>query len=483
MNSDYQIAIIGGGVTGCFIARELARYQLRIILLEKGSDVANETSKANSGIVHAGYDASPGTLKARFNVQGNPRFDELCRELDVPFKRNGSITIATDQTELDMLEKLVARGEKNKVDGLRIVQKDELFELEPNLNRKVIAGLRAGNAGIVDPFALTIALAENAVDNNVEIKLNSQVLSIEPNGSTFSITTPNETLKAEYVINCAGVHSDAICGMVTTPYFKITPRKGEYIIFDKSIGNLVSHSIFQCPSQHGKGVLVTPTVHGNLLVGPNSENINDKNDISTTVSGLESICKIAGKSVEKIPFNMAIANFSGLRATDDRGDFIIESLPDMKNFINVAGIESPGLTSSPAIAEYVVNMLQNMNLPMSANKSFNPVRKPFVKFAELSDPERFEVVKKNPLYGKIVCRCETITEGEIVDAIHRNIGGRTLDGIKKRVRAGMGRCQGGFCAARVMEILARELNLDYSEIRKNNPESFIVMPKRKRGAL
>ncbi len=472
----YDIVIIGGGITGCFIARQLSRYELKTVILEKNGDVADETTKANSGIVHSGYDAKPGTLKAELNRLGNPMFDQVCVDLDVELKRNGSLTIATSDEEVEYLRELYDRGVKNKIPQLSLISSEVIRKIEPNLHHDVRCALLAETAGVVDPFGLAIALAENAIDNGVELKLQTQVTGIKLQNGVYELQTDNGVYHAKYVINCAGVHADKINELLCPARFKITPRKGEYLVYDKKCVSLVDRVIFQCPSSKGKGVLVSPTAHGNLLVGPNSTEISDKDDVSTTPMGIEEILTVAAKSVEKLP-NLPITNFAGLRATANTNDFIIEELKTHKGFINVAGIESPGLTASPAIAEYVVNILKTSGLQLKANKSFNPKRRPLIHFMELSDEKRNELINKDRRFGRIICRCESITEGEIVDAIHRNAGARSVDGVKRRIRAGMGRCQGGFCMPRVMEILARELNRDETEILKDGKGTYITTGK------
>ncbi len=470
----YDITIIGGGVTGCFIARQLCRYDLEVVLIEKNYDVANETTKANSGIIHSGYDARPGTLKAKLNTLGNPMFDEICSELGVPLKRIGSLTIAKTDKEMGTLKKLYERGCTNGIPQLSLIDADAVRRIEPNIHHQVKGALLAETAGIIDPFCLTIALAENASDNGTEVKLETRVVGIDREKDGYLLTTDGGSIRSRYVISCAGVYAEEINDLLTPSHFKIAPRKGDYVVFDKKTGGLVNHVIFQCPSEKGKGVLVTPTVHGNLLVGPDSAVVKCKDDVSTTRSGLDEILATSAKSVEGIPVGMAITNFSGLRATPDTGDFIIEELKGHKGFINVAGIESPGLTASPAIADYVIEILKSSGLDLKTKADFNPIREPIAEFIELSDEEKSTLIKANPLYGRVICRCENITEGEIVDSIRRNVGARSVDGVKRRVRAGMGRCQGGFCAPRIIEILARELQKNACQILKDEKDSYIL---------
>ncbi|WP_066507110.1 NAD(P)/FAD-dependent oxidoreductase [Abyssisolibacter fermentans] len=470
----YDVAVIGAGVIGTFIARELSRYDLKIVIVEKDNDVANGTTKANSAIVHAGYDADYDSLKGKLNALGNSMFDKVCSELDVPFKRIGSLVLGFDDEDMKTLDKLYKNGLKLNIPDLKILNGDEARALEPNISENVVGALQAPTAGIVGPWELAVALAENAVENGVEIRLNNEVKNINKTTDGYKITTNDGEIDAKYVINCAGVYADKINAMVAEPEFKITPRKGQYYLLDKSAGNLFNSVIFQCPTKLGKGVLITPTVHGNLLVGPDSQDIDDKEDISTTSDRMNLVREYAAKSCDNIPFNQVITSFAGLRAEPTGGDFIIAEAKDAKGFINVAGIKSPGLSASPAIADYVVKLLFDITGDIKENKNFNPVRRPVIRFMELTDEQKAEVIKKDSRYGRIICRCENITEGEIVDIIQRKVGARTVDGVKRRARPGMGRCQGGFCGPRVMEILARELDVDISTIVKSEKNSYII---------
>jgi len=468
----YDVLIIGAGIIGTSIARELSKYNLKVCVLEKDNDVANGTTKANSAIIHAGYDAKNGTLKARLNVLGNKMFDELCRDLDVPFKRIGSLVLAFDDNDVNTLHKLYDNGIKNGVKDLYILSKEEVINIEPNVNKTVKAALYAKTAGIIGPFEMAIALAENAYENGVEFRLNSEVIDIKKE-DVYVVYTKNEKFKARYVVNCAGLYADKINDMVSKNRFKIIPRRGEYYLLDKSV-KLVNHIIFQCPTKLGKGVLITPTVHGNTLIGPNAEDLEDKEAINTTREGLRFVLDTAKKSVEDIPVGMSITNFAGLRARTELDDFIIKEAEDSKGFINVAGIESPGLSAAPAIALYVLDILKSSGLEFVRKNNFKNKRKGIIKFSDLSFEEKNELIKKDSRYGRIICRCEEITEGEIVDAIKRPLGATTLDGIKRRVRAGMGRCQGGFCSPRVMEILSRELKVKMEDIIKDHEGSYIL---------
>lgn len=471
----YDIAIIGAGVVGCSIARELSKYSLKNVLIEKNSDVGDETSKANSAIIHAGYDAKPGTLKAKFNAPGNAMFDKLCNELDVPFKRTGSLVVALNDDEMKTLYKLYDQGISNGVPGMEIIDREKVLQMEPNLSPNVMGALYAPTGGIICPMELTAALAENAVDNGCELLLDSKVTDIKPISGGYRVFMGEKYIDAKYIVNSAGLNSDEINNMVAPPSFKILPRRGQYNIFDKSVGNFVNTVIFPCPSKLGKGILVSPTIHGNMLIGPDAEDIDDKGAINTTAEGIKTIRDGANRSAVNIPYNAVITSFAGLRPRPDTEDFIIGESPWAKGFINAAGIESPGLSSAPAIALYVANLLMEISGGFKEKEDFNPFRRKRIRFNELSDEEKAEVISKDPRYGRVICRCETVTEGEIVDVIHRNAGARTVDGVKRRARPGTGRCQGGFCGPRVMEILARELNCEISDIKKDNPGSYVLV--------
>lgn len=471
----YDITIIGAGVIGTFIARDLSRYDLRVLLLDKENDVANGTTKANSAIVHAGYDAEPNSNKAKFNVEGNRIMESICSDLDVPFNRIGSLVVAFCDEEMETIKEIYKRGIINGVPDLKIIDKKQLFEMEPNLNSDALGALYAPTAGIVGPWELAIALAENAVENGVELRLNSEVINIEKKEIGYRIYTKDTEIDTKYIVNAAGVYSDKIHNMVAAPTFELTPRRGQYFLLDKSAGSLVSKVIFQSPSKISKGVVVLPTVHGNLLVGPDAENIDDKGNTETTDDILVYVKDRASKTSKKIPFNTVITSFAGLRASPNTGDFIIEEVEDAKGFIDVAGIESPGLSASPAIGKYVVELLKKIDGNFVEREDYNPIRRKMIHFMELSQDEKNEIIKNDSRYGRIICRCENITEGEIVDVIHRKVGGTSVDGIKRRVRPGSGRCQGGFCQPRVIEILARELGKELTEIVKDGPNSNIAI--------
>ena len=479
----YDIAVIGAGITGCSIARELSRYNIKILLIEKNSDVADGTTKANSAIVHAGYDAKPGTLKARFNVTGALMYEKLCSELDVPYKKTGSLVLAFSPEEMKTIQKLYDQGIANGVPDMEIIGKDKVQEIDGNLSDEVVGALYARNAGIVSPWELAIALAENAVENGVELFLDSEVTKIEKMNGLYRLHMGDRLAEARFVINCAGLYSDKVNEMVAAPSFKILPRRGQYNLFDKSLGNFVNTVIFQCPSDFGKGVLIAPTVHGNILIGPDAEDIEDKEAIQTTPEGISYIWEASARSAKGLKPNAVITAFAGIRARSSTDDFVIGESKEAKGFINVAGIESPGLTAAPAIAVHAADIVKGLMGGLEENLGFNPVRRKVVRFMELSQADKNLLIKQDPRYGRIICRCESITEGEIVDAIHRKAGARSLDGVKKRVRPGSGRCQGSFCGPRVMEILARELDIDIKDVVKNSPKSYILTGETKDNSL
>lgn len=466
----YDVLIIGGGVTGAAIARELSRYDLKTALFEKGEDVCSGTSKANSGIAHAGFDAAPGSLKAKMNIRGSQMMEELSRKLDFPYKRNGSLVLCFDEKDRPRLEKLLQQGKENGVEGLEILEKKELLALEPALSEEVVCALHAPTGGIVCPFKLTIALAENAAVNGVEFHLNEGVKRVQPGTvEGYTVETGKGTYETRIVVNAAGLYGDEIHNQVSGEKLHITPRKGEYCLMDKKIGQLVSHTIFQMPTAMGKGVLVTPTVHGNLMVGPTATDISDKEGVDTTAEGLDEVLKKAALSVKSLPRGVTITSFAGLRAHEDHDDFILGEVKDAPGFFDAVGIESPGLTSAPAIGEWmaekIVEKLRKTQ-KVEEKKAFQETRKDIPNIASMDQAEAAALIAENPAYGTIICRCEKVTEGEIIDAIRRPLGVRSLDGIKRRTRAGMGRCQAGFCSTKVMDILARELGIPLEEVTK-----------------
>lgn len=471
---NYDVVVVGGGVTGCAIARELARYELSACLIERTEDVCSGTSKANSAIVHAGYDAVPGSLKAKFNVQGNAMMGLLSEELDFEFQRNGSMVLCFAEEDRPGLDALYEKGVANGVPDLRIISGDEARTMEPNLSDQVVAALYAPTGGIVCPFGLTIALAENACDNGVEFKLNTEVLAVSSIDGGYLLKTNQGDVTARFVVNAAGVYADVFHNMVSEKKIQLIPRKGDYCLLDHEAGEHVSHTIFQLPGKYGKGVLVAPTVHGNLLLGPTAVDVEDKENTATTAQELADVIAKTANSVKNIPYNKVITSFSGLRAHETGDDFIIGEAEDAQGFFDAAGIESPGLSSAPAIGVYLAEQIAK-KAGAGKKADFDATRKGIPQVSKLSFEERAKLIKERPDYGTIVCRCENVSEGEIVDAIRRTLGATSLDGVKRRVRQGMGRCQAGFCTPRTMEILARELGRPMESICKNGPGSEILI--------
>ena len=475
----FDVAVIGAGVVGSLITRELSKYDIKIALLERHNDCAMGATKANSAIVHAGFDAKPGSLKAKLNVRGVELMKRFCKELNVPLQSNGALVVAFSEEEMPHLDELLRRGEANGVPELKVVGRDELRAMEPNIGETAVGALVAPTSSIVCPYELTIAGVENAVTNGAEFIRNCAVENIEHKDGEFVLSTTQGEITAKYVINAAGVHSGKIASLIGDDSIEIVVRHGDYYLLDKSQGSLVSHTIFQCPTKMGKGVLVSPTVDGNLIVGPSAEDIDNGDDVATTNVGLDKIYTNAIKSVPAVSLRNAITSFSGNRAHPTSDDFIIGPSAVNKNFINAAGIESPGLSSAPAIAEMVECIMLELTGGLEKKADYNPVRPEPVRFRHMSTEERAKLIEKNKAYGRIVCRCETITEGEIIDAIHAPAGARDVDGVKRRTRAGMGRCQGGFCGSKVVEILARELGVPMNEITKFGGESKIMYHKTK----
>lgn len=474
----HDVVIIGGGVVGSTIARTLAKYELDVCVVEKGSDVAVGSTKANSGIVHAGYDAKPGTLKAKFNVMGQKLFDRAAEELKFPFKRCGSLVVAFDEDSIDKLYDLKSRGEKNGVYGLRVIDGETLRKMEPNMSEGICGALDVPSGGIVCPYEMTIAYAENAAENGVRFFFNTEVLHVSKRAGYFDINTSGGMLQARVVINAAGIHADEINNMVSENKLEITPRKGEYCVLDKTEGKIVSRTIFQLPTVMGKGVLITPTVDGNLLVGPTSEPIDDKEDVSTSREGLDEVLKKGGLDLKHMPEGKVITSYSGLRPHPSNDDFIIGEAEDAPGFINAAGIESPGLTSAPAIA-LEIEMVTVSILRPAEKKGYNPRRDAKPHFRHMTDEERELAIKYNPDFGKIICRCETVSKAEIIAALRSPLGIRDLDAIKRRTRAGMGRCQSGFCNMRLLDIVAEELDIPITGVTKFGHNSQLLIEKNK----
>ena len=475
----YDVIVIGAGVTGSAVARELSRYETNVCVLEKCEDVCEGTSKANSAIVHAGFDAAEGSLMAKLNVRGNEMMGDLAKDLDIPFKRNGAMVVCIHKEALDGLKDLYNRGIANGVKELKILNREEALEMEPNLSENVEGALWAPTSGIICPFELNIAMAENANMNGVDFRFNTEVEEIKKGeDGNWHLRTNNGEYVTRYVVNAAGVYADVIHNMVSADKIHITPRRGDYCLLDKTVGGHVKHTIFPQPTNLGKGVLVSPTIHGNLIVGPTAVDIENKEGNNTTAAGIDDLIAKAGDHVRNLPIRNVITSFAGLRAHESHHEFIIKEVDDAPHFIDCAGIESPGLTSSPAIGEMVGNMMKEM-MGLKEKANWISTRKGVKKTEGLSVEERNALIKENPAYGTIICRCESITEGEILDAIHRPLGARSLDGVKRRTRAGMGRCQAGFCSPRTMEILHRELGIPYEKITKSGGRSNIVLERTK----
>lgn len=473
----FDFAVIGAGVVGGMVARELTKYTDSVCILERGSDVALGATRANSAIVHAGYDAAPGSLKARLNVRGSKMMADVCLELGVKYKNNGSLVVGFNSDDEQTLIDLCERGKTNGVDGVRVIYRDEILALEPNIGDNVTVALHAPTGAIVCPYELCMAAVGNAMDNGASLKTSFEVKAVEKIDGGYKILSDNESVEAKYVINCAGVYSDEVAKMVGDDSFTIRPRRGEYMLLDREVGGYISHTVFRCPSKMGKGVLVSPTVDGNLLVGPTAEDIDDKENTATTAEGLAKVRSLAVEQVSRVDFSKVITSFTGLRATGSTGDFIIGIPKD--GFVNVAAIESPGLSSAPAIAEYVVSLLAEAGYEAIKRDGFNGHRRPMHFFSSLSVEEKNELIKSHPEYAHVVCRCETVTEGEILDAIRTNPRPSDVDGVKRRTRASMGRCQGGFCTPYIIDLLAREMGVDYTAITKFGGSSYINFGKTK----
>ena len=472
MKNYHDVLIVGAGVVGTLIARELSKYSLDVVILDKNNDAGDATSSANSAIIHSGYDPEPGSLKAKFNVLGNAKYPKLVEELDVPFIQCGSLTIALEEEQLAILESLKERSKINGVE-VKLLNKEEVLKMEPNINPEVKGALFAPTAGIIDPFNLVVHAMENAIDNGVKFLRSHEVLDIKKQGDLYLVKTNKGALFAKVVVNAAGLKSDKIASMIEDIDWAITPRKGEYYLLDHYAEGLVNHTIFPLPSKKGKGVLVSQTTSGNYIVGPSSEPA-DADDVSTDTYTLNNIKEAATLMVPSIPFKETIRVFAGERATCTRHDFIIEYARSDKHFINVAGIESPGFVSSPAIAEYVVETLIRPLITLKSNPSYNPCVKKYHRMFYLSEEEKLQAIKENPEYGEMVCNCEHISLGEINDALSRSCPPVSIKGVKRRTRAGYGKCQGGFCQPKVLMILAKHYGVSPTEIPLAEDGSYII---------
>ena len=468
----YDVIIIGAGVSGCAIARELSRKKARVLVVEREEDVCCGTSKANSAIIHAGYDAKHGTLMAKLNVEGSRMMPKLAKDLDIHFRVNGSLVVMVNEEDRPSLNALYENGLANGVEGLRIVEREELRAMEPNISDDAVAALYAPTGAIICPFGLTFALAENAAKNGVQFRFDSEVTGISPMEGGWKVSTVKGELETRVVVNAAGLYADKLHNMVTEDKMTIIPRRGDYFLLDKTAEGFVQHTVFQLPGKLGKGVLVTPTVHGNTIVGPTAIDIQDKDDTATTQEGLDAVRSKCGIAVKNLDLRQTITSFAGLRAHEARHEFFIGEVKP--GFVDCAAIESPGLSSAPAIGVMVAGIVDGI-LHLEDDPTFNGTRKGILDPKNLSVQERSELIKKNPAYGNVICRCETVTEGEMIDAIHRVPGARSLDGVKRRTRGGMGRCQGGFCSPRVMEILSRELGVPMDRVTKSGGDSRLIV--------
>lgn len=472
----YDVIIIGGGVIGAFLARSLSKYKGKFLVIEKEGDVGMATSMANSAIIHSGYDPEPGSKKAKFNVLGNGMFPKLAEELDVSFGKIGSLTIAKSEDDLLTLKSLKERAFNNGVE-VEIINKEELNKLEPNISKDAIGALYAKTCGIIDPFNLVVHAFENACDNGVELSLNERVIDIKRIDNFYQISTNKRLINTKSIINAAGLYADEIAKMIEDIDWKINPRKGEYYLLDHYSTNLVHHVIFPLPSSKGKGVLISPTTSFNFIVGPSSEFVFSKDDLSTDNLTLKNIKEQANLNVDNIDYSQSIRVFSGLRATSSTHDFIIEPSKKYNTFINVAGIESPGLVSSPAIGEYVINELLVPVLKLENNNDYNPCIKKYFHPLKMGDTLANRFISENPDYGKIICSCEKVSLGEIKDCLSRSVPPRSIKAVKKRTRAGFGKCQGGFCHPLVLKLLADYFNLNMNEIMYQSENSEVVKIK------
>ncbi len=469
----YDVTIIGAGAVGCFLARELSKYDLKILVLEKGNDVGNETSSANSAIIHSGYDPLPGTLKAKLNVEGNKMFDKICEELDVSFQRIGSITVAFSLEEMKILRKLQERAKENGVETI-LLDKETLKKEEPLISNQVIGGLLAPTAGIIDPFNLCVHLMENAINNGVTLLYNEEVTSINKKDHLFTL---NQKYQSKIVINCSGVHGDIVNELINSKTFDIMPRKGQYFVFNHFSYPFVKHTLFMVPSERGKGVLISPTTSGNYLVGP-SAILVCRDDNATDKETLNAVKEQANYLIENIPYHETIRTFAGLRATPSTHDFIIEE-SQTENFINVVGIESPGLASSPAIAKMVIQDIISKKICLTIKDNYNPRIKKYVKIKNLSLEEKQKYFKQNKDYGTIICKCEQISKGEIQDCLNRSCPPHSIKGLKRRLRVGFGKCQGGMCQSEALQILADFYHIDKKDIPYDGKGSYILLKKTK----
>lgn len=475
-----DVVVIGAGAVGCAIARELSKYNVDVIVVDKRDDVGGDASKSNSAIIHTGYDAAPGTLESQLMVAANPMYDQLTKDLEIPFKRIGAILPAFTEEQFEKLPAIKEKAFKNHVYDVEYLSREEILKKEPELNPEVKGGLFIPRESIIDPFILVQALAENANENGVEFMLNTEVTDIHvEDGAIKSVETSNGIIETTYVVNAAALHCDDIAAMVGKADYKVVARRGQFYILDKNTNCKVQNIVLPIPTKITKGKLMCPTIHGNMLVGPTAEDLDDKVDTSVTTDGLNSIYADVSKMIPNVNIRDTITQYSGLRPNRNPEGLHVDVYDDLKGYVNLSGVRSTGLTLSVAMGKYVVEKLKEIGMTVTMKESFIATRKGIPIFHEMTREEQEQIVKENPLYGTIVCRCETITEGEIMEAIHRPLGARTVDAVKRRVRAGMGRCQGGFCGPKVIDILARELNLSPEQVNKNLDGSYMVVGRNK----
>lgn len=475
-----DVVIIGAGAVGCAIARELSKYQVKVVVVDKRDDIGGDASKSNSAIIHTGYDAAPGTLESQLVVAANPMYDKLAKDLDIPFQRIGAILPAFTDEQYEKLPEIKEKAFKNHVYDVEYLTKEEILEKEPELNPDVKGGLYIPRESIIDPFILVQALAENANENGVDFMLNTEVVDIKvENGAIQSVETTNGSIETTFVVNAAALHCDDIAAMVGKADYKVVARRGQFYILDKNTSCKVQNIVLPIPTKITKGKLMTPTIHGNMLVGPTAEDLDDKVDVSTTTEGLDSIYADVSKMIPNVNIRDTITQYSGLRPNRNPEGLHVDVYDDLAGYVNLSGVRSTGLTLSVAMGKYVVEKLKEIGCQLTFKENFQPTRRGIPRFHEMSREEQEKLIQENPLYGTIVCRCETITEGEIVNAIQRPLGARTVDAVKRRVRAGMGRCQGGFCGPKVIEILSRELGIPTEEVNKNLPGSYMIVGKNK----
>ncbi len=473
-----DVLVIGAGAVGCAIARELTKYRLKVLVVDKNEDVGGDASKSNSAIIHTGYDAPPGTLESQLVVAANPMYDLLTQQLDLPYSKVGAILPAFTQEQFDQLPALKEKAFKNRVYDVEYLTGPQLLEMEPNLSPDVKAGLYIPRESIIDPFLLVVAYAENAQQNGADFLLGTKVTGIRTeNGKVVGADTTAGEIKATYIVNAAGLYCDEIAGMVGKNEYTVNPRKGQFYILDKNTDCKVNHIVLPIPTKVTKGKLMCPTIHGNMLVGPTAEDLTDKQDTSTDAVGLASVEEDVRRLIPGVNLRDTITQYSGLRPNRNPEGLHVDTYEDLQNYVNLSGVRSTGLTASASLGKYVAQTLLSIGMQAGFNPNFDPIRRGIPRFHGLDRAEQDALIRENPLYGRVVCRCETITEGEIVDAIHRPIPARSMDAVKRRLRAGMGRCQGGFCGPRVLEILARELGISTQQVNKNQPGSFMITGK------